>query len=104
MSGSNLDQWRLPERMQVVASTGNLRDRMAGPTREQIGNRSDYLRDDGRVLPYEQPEVSLAGDVTLARSSTGGLSIRSGRLRETLAAAETDALIKLRAAKAAKGG
>lgn len=96
MTGSNVETWRLPERMEVVYSYGTLHGRAAQPA---AGNAlpSSYLQDDGGLLPYDVPEVDLGGDVRLARSATGGLSIRSGRLREVLAEAETDARVKLRA-------
>lgn len=92
---TNLMEWRLPEAMPVVASYGTLRERMAGMTRENAGT-SDYLIDDGSVLPHGQPEMSLGGGVMLARSATGGLTLRHGNLREVLAAAELDATIKAR--------
>jgi hypothetical protein len=81
--------------MEVVASTGTLRERLAGATREN-GGTSDYLRDNGSRLPFDQHEIELAGGVKLARSATGGLTLRSGRLREILAEAEVDARIKLK--------
>ncbi len=96
MADSTIETWRWPERMEVVASTGTLHARAAQPTREQAGS-SDFLRDDGVTLPSDVPEVDLGNDVRLARSATGGLTIRSGRLREVIAEAETDARLKLAA-------
>lgn len=94
-----IDTWRLPERAEVVAATGTLQARAAQPTGDQVAGRSNYLRDDGRILPLDIPDADLGHGVRLARSATGGLSIRSGNLREILAAADTDALLKLRAAE-----
>lgn len=93
---TNIETFRLSERAEVVATNGStMHARMAQPTRENAGT-SDYLVDDGRLLPPGVPEIDLGGNVTLARSATGGLALRSGRLREVLGEAEVDALVKLR--------
>jgi hypothetical protein len=92
----NLLKWRWSERSEVVATNGStLHARMAEPTREQA-KVSSYLIDNGETLPYDVPEREVAPGVRVARSATGGLSIRNGNLREVLAAADTDALTKLK--------
>jgi len=94
-----IDQWRYPERMEVVYSSGTLHARAALPASGQAPGQSDFLRDTGEILAFDQFEREIAPDMRIARSATGGLTLRSGRLREVLAEAELDAIVKLRSAE-----
>lgn len=77
-------------------SSGTLHARAAMPAPGDPPGKADFLRDNGEVLAFDEFEREIAPDVRVARSATGGLTIRSGRLREVLAEAELDAMIKSR--------
>lgn len=97
----NIENYRLPECMEVVYQTGTLHQRMAlrgGPT----PGTSEFLADDGALLPPGEVERTLVGGVVVARAATGGLSLRNGNLRDRLAQeASSDDLGATREKKAA---